>query len=215
MQLQQLTSGGRQATSSRSTAVALPLAPRRAAPAAAPRPAPVAAASPLPARARAVAAAAIPVSGPGATPAAAAPPPSDSAITAATMADMRRKIGEALETDAVSVTDVHGDGRHVSIDVVAAAFEGKSAVARQRLVYKVRALRVRACVCVAHAASAGRGRLCRGRRLLGGVCRPLRPPSADAYRSLTPSCPHVASSSPSARRPSGRSWRRRCTRWTR
>jgi len=125
---------------------------------------------------------------------------------------MRRKIGEALETDAVSVTDVHGDGRHVSIDVVAAAFEGKSAVARQRLVYKVRALRVRACVCVAHAASAGRGRLCRGRRLLGGVCRPLRPPSADAYRSLTPSCPHVASSSPSARRPSGRSWRRRCTR---
>ena len=33
--------------------------------------------------------------------------------------------------------DMYGDGRHVSIDVVASAFEGKNSVARQRLVYKV------------------------------------------------------------------------------
>lgn len=32
--------------------------------------------------------------------------------------------------------DLQGDGRHVTIDVVAAAFEGKSAVDRQRMVYK-------------------------------------------------------------------------------
>jgi hypothetical protein len=36
------------------------------------------------------------------------------------------------------VADVYGDGRHVNIDVVSAAFEGKSSVARQRMVYKVR-----------------------------------------------------------------------------
>jgi len=143
MQLQQLTSSGRQAAAvarvASHHAAALPLASRRAS--AAPRPALIATvAGPLSTHARAVAAAAIPVSGPGATPAAApaAAAPADSAITAATMADMRRKIGEALETDSVRVTDVHGDGRHVSIDVVAAAFEGKSAVARQRLVYKAR-----------------------------------------------------------------------------
>jgi hypothetical protein len=32
---------------------------------------------------------------------------------------------------------MYGDGRHVSIDVVSAAFEGKNSVSRQRLVYKV------------------------------------------------------------------------------
>jgi len=49
---------------------------------------------------------------------------------------MRQKIGEALETDQVSIQDVYGDGRHVSIDVISSAFEGKNSVARQRLVYK-------------------------------------------------------------------------------
>ena len=32
--------------------------------------------------------------------------------------------------------DASGDGRHVEIDVRSALFEGKSAVQRQRLVYK-------------------------------------------------------------------------------
>ena len=32
--------------------------------------------------------------------------------------------------------DLQGDGRHVTIDVVSAVFEGKSAVDRQRMVYK-------------------------------------------------------------------------------
>lgn len=48
------------------------------------------------------------------------------------------KIQEALEAERVLVADVYGDGRHVNIDVVSAAFEGKSSVARQRMVYKVR-----------------------------------------------------------------------------
>ncbi len=37
----------------------------------------------------------------------------------------------------VKVHDIYGDGRHVAIDVVSSEFEGKSAVARQRMVYKV------------------------------------------------------------------------------
>jgi stress-induced morphogen len=49
---------------------------------------------------------------------------------------MRGKISAALETDQVEVTDLQGDGRHVEIVVVAEAFEGKSAVNRQRMVYK-------------------------------------------------------------------------------
>jgi stress-induced morphogen len=60
-------------------------------------------------------------------------------ISTALIENMRQKIGEALETDQVSIQDVYGDGRHVSIDVVSAAFEGKNSVARQRLVYKVSA----------------------------------------------------------------------------
>lgn len=32
--------------------------------------------------------------------------------------------------------DTSGDGRHVCIDVISKAFEGKSAVNRQRMVYK-------------------------------------------------------------------------------
>jgi len=43
---------------------------------------------------------------------------------------------QALETEDVNVRDASGDGRHVEIDVRSALFEGKSAVQRQRLVYK-------------------------------------------------------------------------------
>jgi acid stress-induced BolA-like protein IbaG/YrbA len=50
---------------------------------------------------------------------------------------LQAKIQEALEAERVVVADVYGDGRHVNIDVVSAAFEGKSSVARQRMVYKV------------------------------------------------------------------------------
>ncbi|KIY96592.1 hypothetical protein MNEG_11370 [Monoraphidium neglectum] len=49
---------------------------------------------------------------------------------------MEAKISEALEAQSVKVVDMYGDGRHVSIDVVSAAFEGKNSVSRQRLVYK-------------------------------------------------------------------------------
>lgn len=52
------------------------------------------------------------------------------------MESMRTKIETALEAKAVRVADVSGDGRHVNIDVVSDAFEGKSSVARQRMVYK-------------------------------------------------------------------------------
>ncbi|KAF7108223.1 hypothetical protein CFC21_108738 [Triticum aestivum] len=50
---------------------------------------------------------------------------------------METKIKEQLEADTVTVFDASGDGRHVCIDVVSKAFEGKSAVNRQRMVYKV------------------------------------------------------------------------------
>lgn len=49
---------------------------------------------------------------------------------------MQNKIKEQLEADSVIVRDAYGDGRHVSIDVVSTAFEGQSAVNRQRMVYK-------------------------------------------------------------------------------
>ncbi|KAG4917144.1 hypothetical protein AAZX31_02G001100 [Glycine max] len=49
---------------------------------------------------------------------------------------MQNKIKEQLNAESVSVKDAYGDGRHVSIDVVATAFEGQSAVNRQRMVYK-------------------------------------------------------------------------------
>lgn len=49
---------------------------------------------------------------------------------------MRAKIMTALDTDLVEVVDASGDCRHVEIRVVSDAFEGKRAVARQRLVYK-------------------------------------------------------------------------------
>lgn len=50
--------------------------------------------------------------------------------------DFQAKISEALEAEKVEVADVSGDGRHVGIDVIASAFEGKSSVERQRMVYK-------------------------------------------------------------------------------
>lgn len=52
------------------------------------------------------------------------------------MATMTAKIGAALETDRVAVTDVSGDGRHVEIDVISPVFEGKRSMERQRMVYK-------------------------------------------------------------------------------
>lgn len=58
-------------------------------------------------------------------------------ITAALMASMRAKISTALDTEAVTVVDTSGDGRHVAIDVVSSAFEGLNAVKRQRMVYQV------------------------------------------------------------------------------
>ena len=59
-------------------------------------------------------------------------------ITAELMESMRFKIAATLETDPalVRVGDASGDGRHVEIDVVAAAFEGKKSMERQRMVYK-------------------------------------------------------------------------------
>lgn len=54
------------------------------------------------------------------------------------MNSMKNKISAALNAEKVEVTDVQGDGRHVEIVVVSKEFEGKSAVNRQRLVYKVR-----------------------------------------------------------------------------
>ena len=52
------------------------------------------------------------------------------------MQSMENKIKEQLNADVVRVTDAYGDGRHVSIVVVSSAFEGVSAVNRQRMVYK-------------------------------------------------------------------------------
>lgn len=52
------------------------------------------------------------------------------------MQAMENKIKEQLNADTVTVKDAYGDGRHVSIDVVSSAFEGQSAVNRQRMVYK-------------------------------------------------------------------------------
>ncbi|KAL5724624.1 Protein bola4 [Ranunculus cassubicifolius] len=52
------------------------------------------------------------------------------------MQSMHNKIKEQLNADLVVVKDAYGDGRHVSIDVVSSAFEGQSAVNRQRMVYK-------------------------------------------------------------------------------
>ncbi|KAE8723413.1 Protein BOLA4 [Hibiscus syriacus] len=52
------------------------------------------------------------------------------------MQSMEKKIKEHLNAESVTVKDASGDGRHVCIDVVSSAFEGQSAVNRQRMVYK-------------------------------------------------------------------------------
>ncbi|KAM7499884.1 hypothetical protein LguiA_024298 [Lonicera macranthoides] len=52
------------------------------------------------------------------------------------MQSMQKKIKEHLNAESVTVVDANGDGRHVSIDVISSAFEGQSAVNRQRMVYK-------------------------------------------------------------------------------
>lgn len=58
-------------------------------------------------------------------------------ITSELVQRMQTKIQEALQAQRVEVADMAGDGRHVEIVVVAKEFEGKSAVNRQRMVYKV------------------------------------------------------------------------------
>ena len=50
---------------------------------------------------------------------------------------MEGTLREELEADRVAVTDIYGDGRHVSIDVVSKLFDGQTSVKRQRMVYKV------------------------------------------------------------------------------
>ena len=60
-----------------------------------------------------------------------------SQISVELMKQMESSITEALHAEKVVVQDVYGDGRHVSIEVVSAEFEGQSSVKRQRLVYKV------------------------------------------------------------------------------
>ncbi|KAF3432629.1 hypothetical protein FNV43_RR23731 [Rhamnella rubrinervis] len=52
------------------------------------------------------------------------------------MQSMENKIKKHLNAESVTVKDSYGDGRHVSIVVVSSAFEGQSAVNRQRMVYK-------------------------------------------------------------------------------
>lgn len=52
------------------------------------------------------------------------------------MESMKSKIAEALQTENVSVKDLSGDGRHVSIDVISSLFEGQNSMQRQRMVYK-------------------------------------------------------------------------------
>jgi acid stress-induced BolA-like protein IbaG/YrbA len=61
----------------------------------------------------------------------------DGQITNELVDRMRSKIRDALQAQRVEVADVQGDGRHVEIVVVSKEFEGKSAVNRQRMVYKV------------------------------------------------------------------------------
>lgn len=51
-------------------------------------------------------------------------------ITSELMDSMKAKIEEALEATSVAVTDVSGDGRHVSIDVVSQRFEGLGSMKR-------------------------------------------------------------------------------------
>lgn len=57
-------------------------------------------------------------------------------VTNSLMDSMSGNIREALEAQKVQVTDMYGDGRHVSIEVVSSLFDGKSQMQRQRMVYK-------------------------------------------------------------------------------
>ena len=61
---------------------------------------------------------------------------SDNNITSDLIDSMRVNIREQLEAESVEVMDLSGNGRHVTIKVVSEKFEGKSAVNRQRMVYK-------------------------------------------------------------------------------
>ena len=69
---------------------------------------------------------------------------SDGQITSELIQGMQQKIQDALQAQKVVVADVQGDGRHVEIVVVSKEFEGKNAVNRQRMVYKVREIHLRA-----------------------------------------------------------------------
>jgi stress-induced morphogen len=59
-------------------------------------------------------------------------------ISSSLMQQMQAKIGEALSAEEVSVSDMYGNSQHVTIRVVSSEFDGKTAVQRQRMVYKVR-----------------------------------------------------------------------------
>ncbi|KAL9260389.1 BOLA4, chloroplastic/mitochondrial-like protein [Drosera capensis] len=61
---------------------------------------------------------------------------SEGSVDSSLMSSMQKKIKEQLDAELVNVEDAYGDGRHVSIYVVSSAFEGQSAVNRQRMVYK-------------------------------------------------------------------------------
>ncbi|KAI3918442.1 hypothetical protein MKX01_041762 [Papaver californicum] len=61
---------------------------------------------------------------------------SSGSIDSPLIQSMENKIKEELKADVAVVKDAYGDGRHVSIDVISTAFEGQSAVNRQRMVYK-------------------------------------------------------------------------------
>lgn len=63
--------------------------------------------------------------------------PQQSQMSVELMKQMEASISEALHAEKVKVQDAYGDGRHVSIEVISADFEGQSSVKRQRLVYKV------------------------------------------------------------------------------
>jgi len=57
-------------------------------------------------------------------------------VGAATVARVTSKLEAVLRPVArLNVVDVSGDGRHVTIDAVADAFEGKSKLQRQRMVF--------------------------------------------------------------------------------
>ena len=68
---------------------------------------------------------------------AAAADPTAGQISKELIERMEGSLRAELEADQVAVTDVYGDGRHVSIDIVSQQFEGQPSVKRQRMVYKV------------------------------------------------------------------------------